>query len=49
MRYVEKYLEPEKPQITIWRNRIAYWIPKATNTYLEYVILIAFSIVTMVL
>ena len=24
--------------------RIAYWIPKATNTHLEYVILIAFPL-----
>jgi len=30
------------PQLKIWRMRIACWIPKATNTYLEYVILIAF-------
>ena len=29
-----------RPQVTIWRMRIACWIPKATNTYLEYVILI---------
>jgi len=27
-------------QITIWRVRIAYWIPKATNTHSEYVIFI---------
>jgi len=39
---VEKYLEPDKPQMTIWRVRIAWQIPKATNTYLEYVIFIAF-------
>ena len=30
-----------RPQMTIWRMRIAYWITKATNTYWEYVILIA--------
>jgi hypothetical protein len=28
--------------MTIWRMRIACWIPKATNTQSEYVILIAF-------
>ena len=28
--------------MTIWNIRIAYWIPKATNTYSEYVILIDF-------
>ena len=33
-----------RPQMTIWRMRIAYWIPKATNTHSEYVILIAFPL-----
>jgi len=28
--------------MTIWRMRIPYWIPKATNTNSEYAILIAF-------
>jgi hypothetical protein len=28
--------------MTIWRMHIACWIPKATNTHSEYVILIAF-------
>ena len=28
--------------MTIWRMRIAYWIPKATNTHSEYVTLIVF-------
>jgi hypothetical protein len=37
-------VEPERPLITIWRLRIAFWIPKATNTQLEYVILIAFPL-----
>ena len=31
-----------RPQLTIWRKRVACWIPKATNTHSEYVILIAF-------
>jgi hypothetical protein len=31
-----------RPQMAIWRMRIACWIPKATNAYVEYVILIAF-------
>jgi hypothetical protein len=31
-----------RPHMTIWRMRIAYWIPKATDTHTEYVILIAF-------
>ena len=29
---------------TIWRMRVACWIPKATNTHSEYVILIAFPL-----
>ena len=32
-------IEPDRPRMTIF---IAYWIPKATNTHLEYVILTAF-------
>jgi len=35
-------VEPGSPQMTIWRMRIACWIPKATNTHSQYVILIAF-------
>jgi len=33
--------EPDGPQMTVWRMRIACWIPKATYTHAEYVILIA--------
>jgi len=36
--------EPDRPQMTIWRMRIACWIPKATDTHSEYVILIAFPL-----
>jgi len=32
---------PEKPQIKIWRQRIAYWIPAVTDTHSKYVILLA--------
>jgi hypothetical protein len=35
-------IEPDRPQMAIWRIRIAAWIPTATNTHSEYVILIAF-------
>ena len=35
---------PGRPQITIWRIRIACWIFKAKNTHSEYVILIVFSL-----
>jgi len=34
----------DKPQMTIWRMRIACWIPKATDTHSEYVIFIAFPL-----
>ena len=30
--------------MTIWRMRIACWIPKATNTHSEYIILIPFPL-----
>ena len=33
-----------RPQITIWRMRSAFWVPKATNTHSEYVILTAFPL-----
>jgi len=32
------------PQMTIWRMIIAWWIPKVTYTYSEYVILNAFPL-----
>ena len=36
-------LESDRPHKTTWRMRIACWVPKATNTCSEYVILTAFS------
>jgi hypothetical protein len=36
--------ELDKPPMTIWRMRIACWIPKATNTHSGYVILIAYPL-----
>ena len=30
-------VEPDRPQMTIWRMRIACWISKATNALSEYV------------
>jgi hypothetical protein len=41
-------VEPDRPQMTIWRMRIACWIPKATDTQPEHVVLIAFFTATMV-
>jgi len=35
-------IEPGRPQMTIWRMRIACWITNGTDTHSEYVILIAF-------
>jgi hypothetical protein len=34
-------VERGRPQVTIWRMRIACWITKATNTHSDYVLLIA--------
>jgi hypothetical protein len=37
---VEKYrIKSDRPQIKIWRMRIACWITKAKNTHSEYLIL----------
>jgi hypothetical protein len=41
-------VEPDRPQMTIWRIRVAGCIRKATNTNSEYVIIIGFSTVTVV-
>ena len=37
-------VEPSRPQVTIWRMRIAYWITKATDTHSEYVLLEIFAL-----
>jgi hypothetical protein len=37
-------VDPVTSQMTLWRMRIACWIPKATNTHSEYVILIGVSL-----
>jgi len=37
-------VEPDRLQMTIWRMRIACWIPEATNTYSQYVIITAFPL-----
>ena len=37
-------VEPDRPQMSMWRVRIACWIPKATYTRSEYVILIVFPL-----
>ena len=35
-------VEPNRPQMAIWCVRIARWMNKATDTHLEYVIIVAF-------
>ena len=40
----KNYLEPARPQMTIWRMRIPCSIPKATNIQSYHVILIAFPL-----
>ena len=35
-------VERGRPQMTIWHMCIACWIPKATNTHSDYIILTAF-------
>ena len=40
---MEKYVEPARPQMTIWGMRVACPVRKARNTYSEYVILIFYT------
>ena len=40
----ENIVEHDRPQMTIWRMRIAFWIPKATKTNSECVITNAFPL-----
>jgi len=44
----KKIVEPDMPQVTIWRMRIACWIRKFTDTHSKFVILNAFSGATVV-
>ena len=37
-------VERGRAPMTIWRKRIACWVPKATNTHSDCVILIAFPL-----
>jgi len=41
---MEKFVQPARSQMTIWRMRVACRVCKATNTYSEYVILIVFTL-----
>jgi hypothetical protein len=40
----ENILEQGRPPMTMWLMCIACWIPKATDTHLEHVILLAFPL-----
>jgi len=40
----ENTVDPERPQMIIWRMHIACWTPTTTGTHSEYVIRIAFSV-----
>jgi len=44
----KNFVEPGKPQMTVWCMHIACWISKATNTHSEYVLLNGFSTATVV-
>jgi len=37
-------VQPGMPLVTTWRMRVACWIPKATDTHSEYVIIAAFPL-----
>ena len=39
-----RILEPNRPQMIIWRTRIACWLPKATDRHSEYATRVAFSL-----
>ena len=39
----KNFVEPRRPQMTVWRMRFAAWMSKATNTHSEYMIFTDFS------
>jgi len=44
VQFMIKTVGPNRPQMAIWRMRVACWIPKATNTHSQYAILKAFPL-----
>jgi hypothetical protein len=40
----KKFVGPDRPQTKIRRTRIVCWIPYATNTHSEYVIIMNFPL-----
>ena len=41
-------VQPNRPQMAIWRMRIAYWITRAADTHSEHIILTSFPLQQMV-
>jgi hypothetical protein len=41
---LKNIVEAGRPQITLWRMRITWWIHKAKNTHLDYVIIMSFPL-----
>jgi hypothetical protein len=42
---VDKHIvDPGRPQTALWHMRIACCVPKATNTHIQYILLIAFPL-----
>jgi len=37
----KNFLQPDSPQMAIWRMHVVCWVTKATDTNSEYVILVA--------
>jgi len=44
MRIWKNNVESGRPQMTIWCMHIACWVPKATDTHSQYVLLTAFPL-----
>jgi hypothetical protein len=40
----ENMVEPDRPQMTVRPMRIACWIPRATDTHSEYIVLTVLSL-----
>jgi hypothetical protein len=41
---LKNIVKPDRPQMTMWRMRVACWVPKTTNSHSEQVILTAFPL-----
>jgi len=43
------FVEPDRSQMTIWLIRIAFWIPKATNTQSEHASVLHYTYIACIL